>query len=128
MAKIFIYLMPFIILVSGQTVCNLLSPGDNYIHTLNNGNIEFVVNFNYSINQPNYVYYLTKPSGQSCNNCNITECPYQCTGSYSCGTCTSNNFRCVNYSPIRTTDYTNSQYERGHLVPRTEYGLSLIHI
>lgn len=65
----------------------------------------YAINFNKTIMQANYVFYISTGGGNSDGNIHWKKDPYE-------------------INDLRTTDYTNTGYDRGHLVPNADYGLS----
>jgi len=66
---------------------------------------KYVINFNQTLNQANYAYYISTNGGQNCNNKKFHNDPY-------------------GINKLTTSDYTNSGFDRGHLVPNADYGCS----
>lgn len=65
---------------------------------------KYVVNFNTTIMQAQYVYYITNASGERCASSYIKNNPVRFNDS------------------LTTTDYKNTGYDRGHLVPNADHG------
>jgi DNA/RNA endonuclease G (NUC1) len=84
-----------ICIVSNNIGINLLYPDET--------SMEYIVNFNTSINQPNWVYYISTSGNNSCACSYFRNDPY-------------------GVDPLKNDDYTDSGYDRGHLVPNADYG------
>lgn len=67
--------------------------------------VKYVVNFNKTIMQANYVYYISTSGGNGCpnNKKKFKNDPY-------------------GVDPITTKDYTHTGFDRGHLVPNADHG------
>jgi DNA/RNA endonuclease G (NUC1) len=71
-----------------------------------NGQYDYFINFNKTIMQANYVWYISTSGGNRYPSCpSIRMDPYD-------------------INTLRTKDYTNTGYDRGHLVPNADYGYS----
>lgn len=73
----------------------------------------YAINFNETIMQANYVYYITTNGGNGCKNKNRKT--YWLKDPY-------------DIDNIRYDDYTNTKYQRGHLVPNADYGCDTYYI
>lgn len=68
------------------------------------------INFNTTIMQPNFVYYISTRGGNRCDRCRyFKNDPY-------------------NMDNITYSDYTHSGFDRGHLVPNADYGEKTFYI
>lgn len=67
-------------------------------------NFTYAIDFNMSIMQCNYVYYISTSGGNMC-----TKCKYFRKDPY-------------NINILRNDDYNNVGYDRGHIVPNADYG------
>lgn len=65
--------------------------------------VKYTINFNKTIMQPNYVYYISTEGGHSCEGCKFREDPYK-------------------IDILVSKDYNKSNYDRGHLVPNADFG------
>ena len=84
---------------SDYTYCQI-----NYGYGVNETFVNYQVNFNLTLMQPNFVVYTSTKGGNSCKDCKtFYPDPY-------------------GWDKITTNDYTNSGYQRGHLVPNSDYG------
>jgi len=72
-----------------------------------NDNFLYAIDFNTTIMQANYVYYISTYGGNGCKNENRKT--YWLKDPY-------------NINDLRYEDYTNTGYQRGHLVPNADYG------
>ena len=63
----------------------------------------YYVNFNKTIMQANYVKYVSTSGGNGCKKCSFRNDLY-------------------GESTLKTSDYTNTNFDRGHLVPNADLG------
>lgn len=82
--------------------CNVNS-GNYYLH-FPKGGFSYMVDFNTSTMQANFVKYISTSGGNSCKNCKFNKDPY-------------------NIDILNTSDYTNTDFDRGHLVPNADFGI-----
>lgn len=87
---------------NGQMSCKIIKGGLDYSYPPSLSNFKFGVNFNTTIMQSNYVYYVSTGGGNSVSG-NWKTDPYD-------------------LDVLSSSDYTNTGYDRGHLVPNADYG------
>ena len=93
------------------TLCRLRLPGtDHAAFSATSGELTFWINFNATLQQANVVAYIGTSGKGKCNGCLPNE------------SCKGSTFDSVPYSELINSDYTESEYSRGHLVPRADYG------
>ncbi len=83
--------------------CKVINISDINLNYPNSTTITYVVNFNTSIMQANYVKYITDNNGTTCNSTYFKADPYY-------------------IDTLKDNDYTKTGYDRGHLVPKEDYG------
>jgi DNA/RNA endonuclease G (NUC1) len=67
-------------------------------------NFKYAINFNTSIMQANYIYYIVKSGNNRCKTCNyFRNDPY-------------------GIDKLTNADYKYTNYDKGHIVPNSEYG------
>lgn len=85
-------------------LCTIINPSNIELdYPYKSNNIEYKINFNKTIMQANYVYYISTKGGNNCSKKNFQNDPYS-------------------IDIITTNDFTNSGFDRGHLVPNADYG------
>lgn len=104
--KIFVSLIfPLFVAFSYAKICHI-NRSQNSIENKYPESNKFIyaINFNDTLMQANYVYYINPKDGNSCSNCQY--------------------FRIDPYgiNILKHEDYTNTSFSRGHLVPNADYG------
>lgn len=101
MIHFLIILLGFISIINCQTTCDIYSGLINKYPSVDK--FEYAIDFNRSVMQANYVYYISTSGGNRCKSCKFGNDPY-------------------GIDIITSEDYTNTGYDRGHLVPNADYG------
>lgn len=88
-------------IIGDKTVCQIIGDNSNTLMYPSPQKFTYAINFNSSIMQPNYVYYISTIGGNSCQGC---------------------NWRKDSISIFRQGEFSKSSYDTGHLVPNSDYG------
>lgn len=89
-------------------VCQIKKPSINIHSYPSRDKFTYVIDFNETISQANYVYYISMPGGNS-ESSGWKKDPYD-------------------INKLRASDYTGTGYDKGHLVPNADYGADTFYI
>jgi len=92
-----------LLLIIGASTCSIDSLGNQWEGFGPDGQLLYLVNFNTGIMQANYVSYISTAGGNGGTRKTFLNDPY-------------------GLDTLTTNDYTNTGYDRGHLVPNADYG------
>lgn len=85
------------------TNCYVIDPSSINLEYPIETNTTYTINFNTTIMQANYAKYITTSGSDGCKSSYLRNDPY-------------------GIDTIKNNDYTNTTYNRGHLVPKEDYG------
>lgn len=83
--------------------CAIIAGGIHLMFPYDSIEAKYVVEFNTTIMQANYVRYISTSGGNGCKGCTFREDPYK-------------------IDELMPNDYRYTGYDRGHLVPNADYG------
>ncbi len=103
----FAFFLLIVISATNSTNCVIRNDAMSHKYPNDDGNFTYVINFNTTTRQANFVYYISPSQTDSCPKSERiwVNDPY-------------------GLASMKYADYTNTGYDRGHLVAKADYGCS----